>query len=83
MINSKIGDTLLRVTPPADGRAGYCQAGTVDRITDETIELIVQVDLPRRMVFYRYGGFDTAGLGSFIVKPDTVANPPSRQGDHE
>lgn len=73
MLNPKIGDTMFRVTPPQNGRAGYSQAGRVDKLTEETIELIVQVDIPRRMVFSRTDGIDTAGLGSFIVTPDFVA----------
>lgn len=73
MFNPKIGDTMLRITPPQNGRAGYSQAGRVDAITEQTIELVVQVDIPRRMVFNRTDGFDTSGIGSFIVQPDFLA----------
>lgn len=73
MLNPKIGDTMLRVTPPQNGREGYSQAGRVDALTDGLIELIVQVDIPRRMVFRRTDGLDTSGLGSFIVAPDFSA----------
>lgn len=73
MLNPKVGDTMLRITPPQSGLEGYCQAGTVDVLTEETIELIVQVDIPRRMVFRRIDGHDTSGLGSFIVRPDYLA----------
>lgn len=67
-LNPQRGDTLVRITPPTGGRPGYSQAGTVDRVTDETIELIVQVDIPRRMAFRRSDGFDLAGLGTFLVQ---------------
>lgn len=70
MLNPKIGDTMLRVTPPHNGLEGYSQAGKVEVLTDDTIELIVLVDIPRRMVFRRSDGMDTSGLGSFIVRPD-------------
>lgn len=73
MLNPKIGDTMLRVTPPQNGREGYSQAGTVDALTDDLIELIVLVDIPRRMAFRRADGVDTSGLGTFIVTPDSVA----------
>lgn len=59
MLNPKIGDIMLRVTPPTNGLEGYSQAGTVDAMTDDTIELIVQVDIPRRMAFRRADGSDT------------------------
>lgn len=73
MLNPKIGETMLRITPPQRGGEGYSQAGKVDVVTEDTVELIVQVDVPRRMTFSRADGFDTAGLGSFIVRPDYVA----------
>jgi hypothetical protein len=72
MLTPKIGDTLLRINPPSDGREGYSQAGTVDRMTEDTIELLVQVDIPRRMTFRRTDGMDTVGLGSFVVRPDFI-----------
>lgn len=70
MLNLKVGDTMLRITPPQNGRAGYSQAGRVDAITEQAITLIVQVDIPRQMEFRRTDGVDTSGLGSFIVHPD-------------
>mgnify|MGYP000858116145 CR=1 FL=1 len=73
MLTPKRGDTLVRITPPSGGREGYSQAGTVDRVDDDTIDLIVQVDIPRRMRFRRSDGFDTVGLGTFLVRPDFVA----------
>jgi hypothetical protein len=73
MLTPKIGDILLRITPPNGEGEGYSQAGTVDRITEETIELIVQVDIPRRMTFRRTDGMDTVGLGTFVVRPDFVS----------
>lgn len=73
MLTAKQGDTLVRITPPSGGREGYSQAGTVDRVDDDTIDLIVQVDIPRRMRFRRADGFDTVGLGTFLVRPDFVA----------
>lgn len=73
MLTPKLGDTLFRITPPSDGREGYCQAGTVEQVDDEAIDLIVQVDIPRRMRFRRVDGFDTVGLGTFLVRPDFVA----------
>ncbi len=73
MLTPKRGDTLVRITPPSGGRDGYSQAGTVDRVDEETIDLIVQVDIPRRMRFRRADGFDTVGLGTFVVRPDSVS----------
>jgi hypothetical protein len=70
MINATVGDTLARITPPDGFHEGYSQSGQVLEVTDDTIVLLVQVDLPRRMSFRRDTGFDTAGIGSFIVRPD-------------
>ena len=75
MLSPKIGDFLLRVTPPSGGKEGYSQAGVVDSIDDETIDVIVQVDLPRLMRFRRSDGFDLVGLGTFLVRPDYCASP--------
>lgn len=72
MLNPKHGETWLRITPPSDGQPGFSQAGKVDKVTDTTVELLVQCDVIRRMVFARSTGFDTSGMGSFIVRPDTV-----------
>lgn len=71
MLNPTLGDTMLRIIPPQDGSAGFSQAGRVSAITETTIELIVQTDMQRRMVFRRVDGLDTSGLGSFIVRPDS------------
>lgn len=79
MFSPKKGDTLLRITPPYDGFAGYSQAGVVSNVTDEFIELMVQADVIRRMQFHRRDGRDTSGLGSFLVVPDTYV-PPSVKG---
>jgi hypothetical protein len=72
MLNVQLGDELLRITPPSEGCLGYSQAGTVSRLTEGTVEILVQADIPRRMEFSRIDGFDTAGLGTFVVRPDTV-----------
>lgn len=70
MFNAQVGETLARITPPQDSSTGYCQSGKVVEVTDDEIVLEVQVDILRRMRFSRNDGFDTAGLGSFIVRPD-------------
>ena len=67
MMNAERGDTMFRVVPPIDGSAAYVQAGTVDRVTTDTIELLVQADTVRRMRFRRSDGMDTAGIGSFVI----------------
>lgn len=67
MLNPKRGDTMVRVVPPIDGSAGYAQVGTVDLVTDVAIELLVQVDVVRRMRFRRSDGLDTEGIGSFVI----------------
>jgi hypothetical protein len=71
-INPKIGETWLRITPPSDGQPGYSQAGTVDVVTDESVEVLVQCDVIRRMTFSRQTGLDTSGLGTFLVRHDVV-----------
>lgn len=68
--NAKIGEILSRITPPQGSFTGYCQSGKVVEVTEEEIILSVQVDIPRRMAFRRSDGFDTSGLGSFLVRPD-------------
>lgn len=70
MINCKIGDVLLRITPPSAGRPGYSQAGIVTHLTDKVIELSVQVDMVRLMRFNRVDGKDQSGIGSFVVHQD-------------
>lgn len=72
MLNPKPGETWLRITPPCDGQPGFSQAGRVDKVTDTTVELLVQCDVIRRMVFTRSTGFDASGMGSFLVRPDAV-----------
>lgn len=72
-INPRSGEIWLRITPPSDGLPGYCQAGTVDLVTEETVELVVQCDVVRRMAFNRQTGLDTSGMGTFLVRPDAVA----------
>lgn len=67
MLNPKRGDTMVRVVPPIDGSAGYAQVGIVDLVTDVAIELLVQVDVVRRMRFRRSDGLDTEGIGSFVI----------------
>jgi hypothetical protein len=68
-LNVRVGQEMLRVTPPEEGRHGYSQPGTVVEVNDDQIVLAVQVDIVRRMRFRRTDGFDTEGLGSFIVHP--------------
>lgn len=63
----KPGDKMVRLVPPIDGAPAYAQAGTIDRITHDTIELLVQVDVVRRMRFRREDGQDCQGSGSFLV----------------
>lgn len=72
MLNPKLGETWLRITPPCDGQPGFSQAGKVDKVTDTTVELLVQCDVIRRMVFTRSTGFDASGMGSFLVRTDAV-----------
>jgi hypothetical protein len=67
MLNPKRGDTMVRVVPPSEGSAAYAQSGTVDKVTADTIELMVQVDIVRRMRFRRSDGMDTGGIGSFVI----------------
>ena len=74
MFNPKIGDHLARITPPVGSSEGYCQTGVVTEVTETTISMDVQVDMIRRMTFDRRTGFDTAGLGSFIVRPDYLGD---------
>jgi hypothetical protein len=71
-INPKIGETWLRITPPSNGQPGYSQAGTVDAVTDDTVEMLVRCDVIRRMTFSRQSGIDTSGLGTFLVRLDAV-----------
>lgn len=68
MINAKLGDTMIRITPPRNGREGYAQYGTVSEVSDEKITIMVQVDIQRHMEFRREDGMDTNGIGSFIVR---------------
>ena len=72
-ISPRPGETWLRITPPSGGLPGYSQAGTVDRVTETTIELLVRCDVMRRMAFELNTGMDVAGQGTFLVKPDAVA----------
>jgi hypothetical protein len=67
MMTPERGDTMVRVVPPIDGAVAYVQAGTVDKVTADTIELLVQVDMVRRMRFRRSDGMDTEGIGSFVI----------------
>ena len=67
MLNLKRGDTMVRVVPPIDGSVGYAQVGTVDLVTDVAIELLVQVDVVRRMRFRRSDGLDTEGIGRSVI----------------
>lgn len=78
MLNPKIGDTMLRITPPWKGhdgftRPGYSQAGVVHSVTENEIELVVQVDTLRHMRFNRADGFDTANLGTFLVHTNSLS----------
>lgn len=73
MLNPKVSAVLLRIVPPSDHSEGYCQSGIVSLVTDTTIVLWVQVDVIRSMSFQRKTGLDTAGLGSFIVHPDSLS----------
>lgn len=73
-LNPTVGETWLRITPPSEGHPGYSQAGTVKRVTDEIIELLVRCDVLRSMVFCRDTGWDTAGLGTFLVPYDNVTH---------
>jgi hypothetical protein len=66
------GDVAAHHAPPCDGQPGFSQAGKVDKVTDTTVELLVQCDVIRRMVFTRSTGFDASGMGSFLVRPDAV-----------
>lgn len=59
---------MLRVVPPQGGSEGYAQDGKVVSVSEERIVLEVQVDIPRKMEFHRKDGFDTAGIGSFLVR---------------
>lgn len=67
MLSPKVGDTMVRVIPPVDGTPAFIQTGKVDRVTDDTIELLVQADCIRRMRFQRRDGLDSAGTGSFVI----------------
>lgn len=67
MLSPKVGDTMVRLIPPVDGTPAFIQTGTVDRVTDDTIELLVQADFMRRMRFQRCDGLDSAGTGSFVM----------------
>jgi hypothetical protein len=67
MLSPKVGDTMVRVIPPVDETPAFIQTGTVDRVTEEAIELLVQADLMRRMRFQRRDGLDSAGTGSFVI----------------
>lgn len=71
-LNPRRGETWLRITPPSDGQPGYSQAGTVEQVTETTVELLVRCDVMRRMTFVLDTGLDLAGMGSFLVKPDVV-----------
>lgn len=72
MLTLKIGDSVLRITPPSDGRAGYSAVGTVANVNEDTVDVIVQVDMPRCMQFRRSDGCDVAGRGWFIVRPRSL-----------
>lgn len=68
----RAGETWLRITPPVEDQPGYCQAGTVELVTDNSVVLLVRCDIMRRMTFCLETGLDTSGLGTFIVKPDAT-----------
>lgn len=70
MLTPKVGERMLRITPPEGSSAGYCQMGKVESFDDEIIVVVVLVDGPRHMRFRRKDGFDTSGLGTFLVRPD-------------
>lgn len=69
MINAKVGQKMLRITPPHGDSEGYSQDGIVESVDDAEIVLVVQVDILRRMRFNRKNGLDTVGLGTFLVYP--------------
>lgn len=69
-LNPCPGETWLRITPPTDSQPGYSQSGTVELVTETTIEMRVLCDVPRRMTFSRETGFDTSGRRTFLVRPD-------------
>lgn len=73
MFNARVGEVLSRITPPERSSVGYCQSGRVVEVTEDEIVLEVQVDIVRLMRFSRANGFDTAGLGTFLVRPDFLA----------
>ena len=73
-ITPRPGETWLRITPPSGGQPGYSQAGTVEQVTETTVELLVRCDVMRRMTFDLDTGLDVAGMGTFLVKPDVVAS---------
>jgi hypothetical protein len=75
MLNPAIGDTLTRIVPPSGSSEGYSQSGKVIEVTDDTIVMAVQADVIRHMRFGRSDGFDTVGLGSFLVRPDWLQAP--------
>lgn len=72
MLNFQVGDMALRITPPEGSRPGFCQAGRVTTMGEKIIEVTILADVPRVMRFFRSNGLDNQGMGSFLVKPDSL-----------
>lgn len=72
--NCKVGDILLRVVPPHSGSPAFSQAGKITAVTDDAIEMEVQVDIMRKMTFDRSTGLDRSGIGSYVVPQDLSLN---------
>ena len=64
------GETLSRITPPLGGDVGMCQSGVVAALTETELLVDIRCPLIRRMRFDRQTGFDMAGQGTFLVRPD-------------
>ncbi len=73
MFHTKVGEILSRISPPFNEFEGSCQTGVVTEVTDTEIVVDVQVDVVRRMHFFRRDGRDTLNMGTFLVRPDFLA----------
>lgn len=72
MLNVNPGDFLLRISPPTNGHPGFSQRGYVEAVDENSITLVVQADVVRKMPFRRSDGMDLVGLGSFVVREDSI-----------
>lgn len=71
-LNPKVGEVWSRICPPEGGQPGYCQSGEVVEVNEDEVVVRILADQFRSMRFRRSDGRDTSGLGTFLVRPDTL-----------